>query len=51
MSFEARYPGRCPECSEVIEPGDDVTYNDADEVVHIECDDDDEVDGFERWGR
>lgn len=50
MVFEARYPGRCPQCGERIEPGDEVTYND-DEVVHAECDDDDEADGFDRWGR
>ena len=37
-AFEARYPGRCTSCSERIEPGDTVTYDGDDEIVHGECD-------------
>lgn len=47
--FEARCGGRCAECSERIEPGDDVRWNDSDEIVGEDCcgyqyADDDEVD-------
>lgn len=38
--FTARYPGRCPECSEPIDEGDDVSFNAFDEVVHEDCDPD-----------
>lgn len=37
MSFEAKYPGRCAECDDRIEPGEQVTYSD-DELVHVACD-------------
>ena len=36
MSFEARYPARCPLCEDRIGPGDQVTYAD-DELVHVAC--------------
>lgn len=36
-TFRARYPGRCGNCDEPIEPGDEVTYVDED-VVHADCD-------------
>ncbi|WP_152030905.1 hypothetical protein [Agromyces aureus] len=32
MSFTAKYPGRCDDCREAIEPGDDRT------LVHVVCD-------------
>lgn len=47
MSFEARYYGRCAACGERIEPGDEVVY-DMSEVIHVECEDDDD---FEGWGQ
>lgn len=50
MSFEAQYFSRCPECLERIEPGDEVVYNSGDEVVHVDCDDEDDED-FDSWGR
>jgi 5-methylcytosine-specific restriction endonuclease McrA len=34
--FAARYPGKCAYCSEPIEPGDEVVY-DEDELVHHAC--------------
>jgi hypothetical protein len=34
--FTAAFPGTCFECSEPIEPGDDVLYYDG-ELVHEEC--------------
>ena len=37
MSFEARYPARCPLCEDRIGPGDQVTYAD-DELVHVASD-------------
>ena len=35
-AFEARYPGRCADCDNRIEPGDQATYLD-DELVHLAC--------------
>lgn len=35
--FRARYSGRCGNCDERIEPGDEVVYLD-DVVVHADCD-------------
>ena len=37
-AFTARYHGRCTSCHERISPGDPVTYNDDDELVHQDCD-------------
>ena len=37
MSFEAKFTGRCSDCGERIQVGDQVTYAD-DELVHLECD-------------
>lgn len=37
MTFQARYPGRCPSCDERIHEGDSVRYED-DELVHAACD-------------
>ena len=34
--FTATFPGRCSECGEQIEVGDDVQYVD-DELVHEDC--------------
>ena len=34
--FAAQYPGRCPDCDEVIRVGDQVRYAD-DWVVHVDC--------------
>lgn len=38
MTFDAKFPGRCPapSCDRRIEPGDAVTYVD-DQLVHDEC--------------
>lgn len=36
MSFSARYAGRCGNCDNRIEPGDEVRYDD-DELVHDQC--------------
>lgn len=42
-TFTARYPGRCGDCGERIEPGQRVvytaTYRGDDQVVHADCDD------------
>lgn len=35
--FIAAYHGRCADCSEDIEPGDEARYNDDDEVVGEDC--------------
>jgi len=35
-TFTARYHGRCGNCDNAIEPGDEATYSD-DEVVHAGC--------------
>jgi hypothetical protein len=44
--FLAQYHGRCPACGDEIDPGDEVTYNRDDELVHDDCDDepDDDLD-------
>ena len=39
MSFEAKYPGYCPSCSDRIEVGDDVQHDADAGYVHTECDD------------
>ncbi|KWX66820.1 hypothetical protein [Mycobacterium sp. NAZ190054] len=36
MSFEAKYQGRCAECDDRIEPGEQATYAD-DDLVHVAC--------------
>lgn len=35
-TFTARYRGRCAECDDEIEPGDEVAYAD-DDLVHEDC--------------
>ena len=37
--FQARYDGWCNACGDMIEAGDEVTYNSDDILVHDECDD------------
>jgi len=37
-TFRARHPGRCANCPERIEPGDEVVYVD-DVVIHADCED------------
>lgn len=49
MSFEARYRGKCAACGDRIEEGDEVTYDDDDELIHDECDDDDFADLNTGW--
>ena len=36
MSFQARYRGQCAE-GDVIVPGDNVAYNEDDELIHVAC--------------
>lgn len=36
-TFHARYEGRCPSCSEHIEIGDRIGYDDDDRVLCVEC--------------
>jgi len=36
-TFEAKYYGRCQECGERIEPGDEVCYDADDDLVHEDC--------------
>lgn len=42
MTFEARFYGRCADCGDDIEPGDDVRYED-DELIHDDCGTDDSL--------
>lgn len=35
--FTARFPGTCVECRDFIDPGDEVTYDEHDTVVHAGC--------------
>lgn len=35
--FEAQYYGFCPGCGGEINPGDYITYNDDDDIVHEDC--------------
>jgi hypothetical protein len=35
--FEARYPGRCPACTERFDTGDLITYDADDELLHAVC--------------
>lgn len=37
MSFKAKYDGRCSECGETIEAGDQLEWDDADRAVHADC--------------
>ena len=37
MSFEAKYPGHCWACDERIAPGEQVRFNDAEEITHAVC--------------
>lgn len=39
-TFTARYPGRCLECDDDIEAGQEVMYDSADRVIHVECEPD-----------
>ncbi|KMV17610.1 hypothetical protein ACT17_15110 [Mycolicibacterium conceptionense] len=36
-SFQARYPGACPDCGGPIRLGDDVHYDDQNQVTHDVC--------------
>lgn len=36
-AFNARYPGTCGDCSDDIEPGDQVGYDDTDSIVCADC--------------
>ena len=36
-TFTARYPGRCGDCKDQIDPGDEVTYALDDVLVHADC--------------
>jgi hypothetical protein len=44
MSFEAKYHGRCQGCSGLIEPGDQVEYDTDDALVHVQCDEQADLD-------
>jgi len=35
--FEARYSGTCPSCGKEINEGDPVCYNNSDELLHVDC--------------
>jgi formylmethanofuran dehydrogenase subunit E len=35
--FEARYDGRCTDCGEYFEAGDEIGYNEFDEIVCDRC--------------
>jgi hypothetical protein len=37
MSFEAKYGGWCADCDDRIQPGDTVTYNEDDALIHMHC--------------
>lgn len=36
-AFTARYPGRCANCPDGIEPGDQLVYDEDDLVIHVTC--------------
>lgn len=36
-TFTAQYPGRCGDCKDEIDPGDEVTYALDDVLVHAGC--------------
>lgn len=36
-TFSARYPGGCAECPAGIQPGEEVMYDSADQLVHVDC--------------
>lgn len=36
-TFEAMYEGFCYACGDDIEPGDQIAYNEDDEIVHGDC--------------
>jgi hypothetical protein len=35
--FDAKYPGRCNECDERFAEGDEIRFNDDDEIVGEDC--------------
>lgn len=35
--FQAKFPGRCPDCGGDLDPGDMVTYNSEGKVAHVLC--------------
>jgi hypothetical protein len=37
MSFKAKYRGICADCGSTIHEGDEITYDEHDEVVHVRC--------------
>jgi hypothetical protein len=39
MSFTAKYPGECADCGSDIVPGDDVSFDRNDDLVHRVCPD------------
>lgn len=39
MSFTALYPGTCAACLDEITAGQECTYDERDEVVHVRCPD------------
>lgn len=39
MAFLAQFPGRCADCESRISPGDNVTYDLHDALVHVNCPD------------
>lgn len=38
MGFVARYLGQCGSCEEEIKPGQEITYDEGDQTVHVDCD-------------
>lgn len=45
MTFEARYQGKCADCGESIEVGDEVQFTLTDDLIHADCVDDLRVGG------
>jgi hypothetical protein len=37
VSFLAKYRGTCSDCEQTIHPDDEVQYDEARELVHVEC--------------
>lgn len=36
-AFEARWPGKCAECGDGIDVGDEARFNDDEEIVGEDC--------------
>lgn len=52
--FLASYPGTCGHCGDDIDEGNEVGYNEDDELCHGDCLDDleaDEVAGVDGWAQ